>query len=86
MTILWDIVIRYDGTVRNLCSNSIIQFEYGVGVGSKTHNLFPVGKPIGVLVATAMFTPAYKAVLDSSPNRNSSWDLMKERLLCRENF
>ncbi|KAI3710510.1 hypothetical protein L2E82_40293 [Cichorium intybus] len=29
MAILRDVVICYDGTVRNVCSNSIIHFEYG---------------------------------------------------------
>ncbi|KAJ9565612.1 hypothetical protein OSB04_001578 [Centaurea solstitialis] len=82
MAILRDVVICYDGTVRNVCSNSIIQFEYGV----KTQNLFAAGEPVGVLAATAMSNPAYKAVLDSSPNSNSSWNMMKEILLCGVNF
>ncbi|XP_052621483.1 DNA-directed RNA polymerase V subunit 1 [Lactuca sativa] len=82
MAILRDVVICYDGTVRNVCSNSIIQFEYGV----HTQNLFAAGEPVGVLAATAMSNPAYKAVLDSSPNSNSSWDMMKEILLCGVNF
>ncbi|KAI3709956.1 hypothetical protein L2E82_39726 [Cichorium intybus] len=82
MAILRDVVICYDGTVRNVCSNSIIQFEYGV----QTQNMFAAGEPVGVLAATAMSNPAYKAVLDSSPNSNSSWDMMKEILLCGVNF
>ncbi|PKI66564.1 hypothetical protein CRG98_013048 [Punica granatum] len=86
MAILRDVVICYDGTVRNVCSNSIIQFEYGAGPGSKPETLFPPGEPVGVLAATAMSNPAYKAVLDSSPNSNSSWEQMKEILLCRVNF
>ncbi|KAI3752820.1 hypothetical protein L2E82_24857 [Cichorium intybus] len=73
MAILRDVVICYDGTVRNVCSNSIIQFEYGV----QTQNMFAAGEPVGVLAATAISNPAYKAVLDSSPNSNSSWDMMK---------
>ncbi|MCD7452639.1 DNA-directed RNA polymerase V subunit 1 [Datura stramonium] len=32
MAILRDVVICYDGTVRNVSSNSIIQFEYGLAV------------------------------------------------------
>ncbi|EXB62675.1 DNA-directed RNA polymerase E subunit 1 [Morus notabilis] len=83
MAILRDVVICYDGTVRNVCSNSIIQFEYGRG---SARNLYPAGEPVGVLAATAMSNPAYKAVLDSSPSSNSSWELMKEILLCKAIF
>ncbi|KOM49214.1 hypothetical protein LR48_Vigan08g004100, partial [Vigna angularis] len=83
MAILRDVVICYDGTVRNICSNSIIQFEYGL---EKTEHLFPAGEPVGVLAATAMSNPAYKAVLDASPSSNSSWELMKEILQCKVNF
>ncbi|KAB2627404.1 DNA-directed RNA polymerase V subunit 1 [Pyrus ussuriensis x Pyrus communis] len=86
MAILRDVVICYDGTVRNVCSNSVIQFEYGVNAGSRPPNLFPAGEPVGVLAATAMSNPAYKAVLDSTPSSNSSWELMKEILLCKVNF
>ncbi|KAK7405514.1 hypothetical protein VNO78_06882 [Psophocarpus tetragonolobus] len=86
MAILRDVVICYDGTVRNICSNSIIQFEYGMQAGDKTEHLFPAGEPVGVLAATAMSNPAYKAVLDASPSSNSSWELMKEILLCKVNF
>lgn len=86
MAILRDVVICYDGTVRNVCSNSIIQFEYGVKARTKPQHFFPAGEPVGVLAATAMSNPAYKAVLDSSPSSNSSWELMKEILLCQVNF
>ncbi|XP_038680146.1 DNA-directed RNA polymerase V subunit 1-like isoform X2 [Tripterygium wilfordii] len=86
MAILRDVVICYDGTVRNVCSNSIIQFEYGVKLGTKSESLFPAGEPVGVLAATSMSNPAYKAVLDSSPSSNSSWELMKEILLCKVGF
>ncbi|KAJ4720299.1 DNA-directed RNA polymerase subunit [Melia azedarach] len=86
MAVLRDVVICYDGTVRNVCSNSIIQFEYGVDARSKSYSLFPAGEPVGVLAATAMSNPAYKAVLDSTPSSNSSWELMKEILLCRVSF
>ncbi|XP_021752923.1 DNA-directed RNA polymerase V subunit 1-like [Chenopodium quinoa] len=85
MAVLRDVVICYDGTVRNISSNSVIQFEYGIG-GMASQSLFPAGEPVGVLAATAMSNPAYKAVLDSSPNSNSSWDMMKEILFCRANF
>lgn len=77
MAILRDVVICYDGTVRNVSSNSIIQFEYGVKDKTKPQNLFPAGEPVGVLAATAMSNPAYKAVLDATPSSNSSWELMK---------
>ncbi|KAF7836221.1 DNA-directed RNA polymerase V subunit 1-like isoform X1 [Senna tora] len=86
MAILRDVVICYDGTVRNVCSNSIIQFEYGVNAGDLNQHLFPPGEPVGVLAATAMSNPAYKAVLDASPSSNSSWALMKEILLCKVSF
>ncbi|RAL53811.1 hypothetical protein DM860_004282 [Cuscuta australis] len=86
MAILRDVVICYDGTVRNICSNSIIQFEYGVHNESKFQSEFGAGDPVGVLAATAMSNPAYKAVLDSSPSSYSSWEMMKEILLCGVNF
>ncbi|CAI9112935.1 OLC1v1013446C1 [Oldenlandia corymbosa var. corymbosa] len=85
MAILRDVVICYDGTVRNVCSNSIIQFEYGTN-GFMFSNEFGAGEPVGVLAATAMSNPAYKAVLDSSPSSNSSWEMMKDILLCGVNF
>ncbi|KAL3537763.1 hypothetical protein ACH5RR_001129 [Cinchona calisaya] len=86
MAILRDVVICYDGTVRNMCSNSVIQFEYGVNYGISFNSEFGAGEPVGVLAATAMSNPAYKAVLDSSPSSNSSWEMMKEILLCGVNF
>ncbi|CAI0461874.1 unnamed protein product [Linum tenue] len=86
MAILRDMVICYDGTVRHVCSNSIIQFQYGLNAGTKYQNAFAAGEPVGVLAATAMSNPAYKAVLDSSPNSTSSWELMKEILLCKVGF
>lgn len=86
MAILRDVVICYDGTVRNMCSNSIIQFEYGMNHGISFQSEFGAGEPVGVLAATAMSNPAYKAVLDSSPSSNSAWEMMKEILLCGVNF
>ncbi|KAJ0262398.1 DNA-directed RNA polymerase V subunit 1 [Hirschfeldia incana] len=83
MAVLRDIVITNDGTVRNTCSNSIVQFKYEL---NENQGLFEAGDPVGVLAATAMSNPAYKAVLDSSPNSNSLWELMKEVLLCKVNF
>ncbi|XVF00255.1 hypothetical protein REPUB_Repub03eG0269300 [Reevesia pubescens] len=84
MAILRDVVICYDGTVRNISSNSIIQFQYGLS--ARTRPQFPAGEPVGVLAATAMSNPAYKAVLDSTPSSNSCWELMKEILLCKVSF
>ncbi|KAK4379154.1 hypothetical protein RND71_001016 [Anisodus tanguticus] len=86
MAILRDVVICYDGTVRNVSSNSIIQFEYGASGESNLPSEFCAGDPVGVLAATAMSNPAYKAVLDSSPSSNSSWEMMKEILLCGVSF
>lgn len=86
MAILRDVVICYDGTVRNVSSNSIIQFEYGASSGSNLPSEFCAGDPVGVLAATAMSNPAYKAVLDSSTSSNSSWEMMKEILLCGVSF
>ncbi|KAK1281331.1 DNA-directed RNA polymerase E subunit 1 [Acorus gramineus] len=80
MAILRDVVICYDGTVRNICSNIIIQFNYGK---DDDVNALPAGEPVGVLAATAISNPAYKAVLDSSPSNSSSWDLMKNDLVDR---
>lgn len=64
--------------MRNVCSNSIIQFEYGTQTGTLSQSIFAAGEPVGVLAATAMSNPAYKAVLDSSPSSNNSWAMMKE--------
>ncbi|KAL1217826.1 DNA-directed RNA polymerase V subunit 1 [Cardamine amara subsp. amara] len=86
MAVLRDIVITNDGTVRNTCSNSVVQFKYGFDSERKHQSLFEAGEPVGVLAATAMSNPAYKAVLDSSASSNSSWELMKEVLLCKVNF
>ncbi|CAE6040230.1 unnamed protein product [Arabidopsis arenosa] len=86
MAVLRDIVITNDGTVRNTCSNSVVQFTYGVDSERGHQGLFEAGEPVGVLAATAMSNPAYKAVLDSTANSNSSWEQMKEVLLCKVNF
>lgn len=86
MAVLRDIIVCYDGTVRNICSNSVIQFKYGLKADNEPLRLFPAGEPVGVLAATAMSNPAYKAVLDSTPSSNSSWELMKEILLSKISF
>lgn len=82
MAILRDVIICYDGSVRNVCSNSIIQFEYGEDDGANSLNVSPAGEPVGVLAATAISNPAYKAVLESSQSNNSSWELMKVSVFC----
>ncbi|KAG5515539.1 hypothetical protein RHGRI_036546 [Rhododendron griersonianum] len=46
-----DVVICYDGTVRNVCNNSIIQFEYETKPRAK--NIFAAGEPGGMLAATS---------------------------------
>ncbi|KAL5701039.1 DNA-directed RNA polymerase [Ranunculus cassubicifolius] len=86
MAILRDVVICYDGTVRNICINSVIQFKYGIDAVTSSDNFYPAGEPVGVLAATAISNPAYKAVLDSSSSSNTSWDLMKDVLVCKVNF
>ncbi|KAJ3708734.1 hypothetical protein LUZ61_012439 [Rhynchospora tenuis] len=83
MAVMRDVVICYDGTVRNMRSNSIIQFAYREGTEEARIQLSPPGEPIGVLAATAISKPAYNAVLDSSQSNNTSWELMKEVLLTR---
>jgi DNA-directed RNA polymerase-5 subunit 1 len=77
MAILRDVVICYDGTVRNICSNSIIQLKYGEDDETDSPSAVPPGEPVGVLAATAISNPAYKAVLDSSQSNNASWESMK---------
>lgn len=86
MAILRDVVVCYDGTVRNVCRNSVIQFQYGVNINVDTLTGHLAGEPVGVLAATAISNPAYKAVLDSSLSTNSSWELMKEILLSKVGY
>jgi len=81
MAILRDVVICYDGTVRNTCSNSIIQLKYKEDDETDFPSALPPGEPVGVLAATAISNPAYKAVLDSSQSNNASWELMKVVML-----
>ncbi|XP_066321217.1 DNA-directed RNA polymerase V subunit 1-like [Miscanthus floridulus] len=86
MAILRDVVICYDGTVRNICSNSIIQLKYGEDDEADSSSAVPPGEPVGVLAATAISNPAYKAVLDSSQSNNASWESMKEILQTRTSY
>lgn len=82
MAILRDVVICYDGSVRNVCTGSLVQLEYVDDEGVNSVNTPPAGDPVGVLAATAISNLAYKAVLDSSQSNNSSWELMKVSHLC----
>ncbi|XP_020576180.1 DNA-directed RNA polymerase V subunit 1 [Phalaenopsis equestris] len=86
MAILRDVVVCYDGTVRNVCRNFVIQFQYRVKDDIDTSIGELAGEPVGVLAATAISNPAYKAVLDSSLSTNSSWELMKEILLSKVGY
>ncbi|CAN6469964.1 unnamed protein product [Victoria cruziana] len=83
MAILRDVTICYDGTVRNICTNAIVQFSYFMTNGADSEASLSAGEPVGVLAATAVSNPAYKAVLESSPSNRSSWDNMKEILFCK---
>ncbi|KAL5207904.1 hypothetical protein ABZP36_032339 [Zizania latifolia] len=80
MAILRDVVVCYDGTVRNICSNTIMQVKYKEGDSIDFPSAVTPGEPVGVLAATAISNPAYKAVLDASQSNNTSWELMKEIL------
>ncbi|XP_006646896.1 DNA-directed RNA polymerase V subunit 1 [Oryza brachyantha] len=80
MALLRDVVICYDGTVRNVCSKSIIQLKYKEEDALDFPSAIAPGEPVGVLAATAISNPAYKAVLDASQSNNTSWERMKEIL------
>ncbi|KAJ1277932.1 hypothetical protein BS78_04G040400 [Paspalum vaginatum] len=86
MAILRDVVICYDGTVRNICSNSVIQLKYKEDDETDSPGALPPGEPVGVLAATAISNPAYKAVLDSSQSNNASWESMKEILQTKTGY
>ncbi|XP_047078712.1 DNA-directed RNA polymerase V subunit 1-like [Lolium rigidum] len=86
MAILRDVVVCYDGTVRNICSNSIMQLKYREEDATDFPSDITPGEPVGVLAATAISNPAYKAVLDASQSNNTSWELMKEILQTKVNY
>ncbi|KAM0861018.1 hypothetical protein ACQ4PT_046172 [Festuca glaucescens] len=86
MAILRDVVVCYDGTVRNICSNSIMQLKYREDDATDFPSDITPGEPVGVLAATAISNPAYKAVLDASQSNNTSWELMKEILQTKVNY
>nr|XP_020172611.1 DNA-directed RNA polymerase V subunit 1-like [Aegilops tauschii subsp. strangulata] len=81
MAILRDVVVCYDGTVRNICSNSIMQLKY-----KEDPSAITPGEPVGALAATAISNPAYKSVLDASQSNNTSWELMKEILQTKVSY
>lgn len=85
MAILRDVSICYDGTLRNICANSIIQFQYNI---DKDIDLQPLqsGDLVGALAVTVVIDSAYKAVLHPYWSTDSSWELMRELLLLRSNF
>jgi DNA-directed RNA polymerase-5 subunit 1 len=72
MAMLRDVVACYDGTIRNLCGNSVVQFD----TGNWSSTVTP-GDSVGILAATAVANAAYKAVLDPNPTNMTSWDSMK---------
>lgn len=74
MAMLRDVVACYDGTIRNSCGNSVVEFGSTNSLSSVTP-----GDPVGILAATAVANAAYKAVLDPNQNNMTSWDLMKVR-------
>jgi hypothetical protein len=86
MAILRDVVICYDGTVRNICSNSIIQLKFREDDETDSPSKVPLGEPVSVLATTAISNPAYKAILDSSQSNNASWESMKEILQTRSHI
>lgn len=86
MAILRDVVICYDGTVRNICSNSIMQLKYNEDDATDIPSALTPGEPVGVLAATAISNPAYKAVLDASQSNNTSWASMKEILQTKVSY
>ncbi|CAL5031439.1 unnamed protein product [Urochloa decumbens] len=75
MAILRDVIVCYDGTIRTLCSNSIVQFDSTYVSSSVTP---APGDPVGILAATAVANAAYNAVLDPNQNNMTSWNLMKK--------
>lgn len=76
MAILRDVSICYDGTVRNICTNSIIQFQYNINKDVDQQPL-QSDDQVGALVATVVSDSCYKAVLYSHRSTDSSWELMK---------
>ncbi|KAF0935654.1 hypothetical protein E2562_035104 [Oryza meyeriana var. granulata] len=80
MAQLRDVVICYDGTVRNVCSKTIIQLNYKDDDALDFPSAIAPGEPVGVLAATAISNPAYKAVLDASQSNNTSWEQMKKSI------
>ncbi|KAM0837201.1 hypothetical protein ACQ4PT_061821 [Festuca glaucescens] len=78
MAMLRDVVACYDGTIRNLCGNSVVEFD-----AENLSSTVTPGDSVGILAATAVANAAYKAVLDPNQNNMTSWESMKEILLTR---
>eukprot|EP01018_Ginkgo_biloba_P026802 Gb_21425 [translate_table: standard] len=98
MAFLRDLIICYDGTVRNACGKFLVQFHYGSknsleatecssnqGGYDASLGASPAGEPVGILAATAIAYPAYKGLLDSAQNNLSPWDILQETLTSRYN-
>ncbi|KAM0856622.1 hypothetical protein ACQ4PT_049017 [Festuca glaucescens] len=66
--------------------NSIMQLKYKEDDATDFPSDITPGEPVGVLAATAISNPAYKAVLDASQSNNTSWELMKEILQTKVNY
>lgn len=74
-----DLYLAYDGTVRNLNGNQLVQFSYGVSWSSdgcfeeNAYNSLDFGGPVGSLAACSISEAAYSALdqpistLESSP-------------------
>jgi DNA-directed RNA polymerase V subunit 1 len=58
MAILRDVVVCYDGTVRNISSNPIIQLKYKEDDETDSPSDVPLGEPVSALVTTAISNPA----------------------------
>nr|AJA90769.1 DNA-directed RNA polymerase V largest subunit [Ephedra trifurca] len=95
MAFLRDVTVCYDGTVRNACGNFLVQFQYGKfddnGSSSESSSGHFVekstpGDPVGILAATSIASPAYKAFSDASTQKSvSPWEILEETLKGRDN-
>ncbi|XP_057838747.2 DNA-directed RNA polymerase IV subunit 1 isoform X2 [Cryptomeria japonica] len=92
MFFLRDIYISYDGTVRNLYGNQIMQFSYGdpEQSNSKESDLFhgkfrkAPGEPVGALAASSLGEVAY-SILDKQFRKGEDHPLhiLKQCFFCR---
>lgn len=82
MATLRDVVICYDGTVRNICSNTIIQLKYKEGdEASHFTHVLPPGEPVGALAATDISHTAYSTVSDSSKRSIVWWESVEVEIV-----